>query len=241
MWSPSPSSSTGSHVTTSQTAPPLLHSPGVPVPPPHPSNAPTSHSVTTTFPSFPDIEVMVPDPSPRSRTPRRDTDPLFPALIPESHPPRLVISRLFRTSPPLPLPSSPPHLYTYPPSPSLRPGLSLWQVSPSSILTLSAPLSPVSPSFASSLYNSLARLTIVVGPAFLTFTTYLPPPPASPFCALPFLPITGPACHCGRSRPPLLLPFLPSSLPLSPLLPYPLSPLAAPRAPVAMGDPKRSC
>ena len=67
--------------------PPLPHSPGVPVPPPHPSNAPTSHSVTTTFPSFPDIEVMVPDPSPRSRTPRRDTDPLFTALIPEGHPP----------------------------------------------------------------------------------------------------------------------------------------------------------
>ena len=67
--------------------PPLPHSPGVPVPPPDPSTAPTSHSVTTTFPSFPHIEVLVPDPSPRSRTPRRDTDPLFPTLIPESHPP----------------------------------------------------------------------------------------------------------------------------------------------------------
>ena len=48
---------------------------------------PTFHSVTTTFPSFPHIEVPVPDPTPRSRTPRRDTDPLFPTLIPESHPP----------------------------------------------------------------------------------------------------------------------------------------------------------
>ena len=76
---------------------------------------------------------------------------------------------------------------------------------------------------------------------FSTNTTYLPPPPASSFCALPFLPITGPACHCGRFRLPLLLPLLPSSLPLSPLLPYPLSPLAAARALVAMGDPKRSC
>ena len=27
------------------------------------------------------------DPTPRSRTPRRDTDPLFPELIPDSHPP----------------------------------------------------------------------------------------------------------------------------------------------------------
>ena len=38
-------------------------------------------------PSFPHIEVPVPDPTPRSRTPRRDTDPLFSTLIPESHPP----------------------------------------------------------------------------------------------------------------------------------------------------------
>ena len=66
--------------------PPLPHSPGVPVPPPDSSNAPTFHSVTTTFPSFPHIEVPVPDPTPRSRTPRRDTDPPFPTLIPESHP-----------------------------------------------------------------------------------------------------------------------------------------------------------
>ena len=70
-----------------QPPPPLPHSPGVPVPPPDPSNAPTSRSVTTTFPSFPHIEVPVPDPTPRSRTPRRDTDPLFPTLIPDSHPP----------------------------------------------------------------------------------------------------------------------------------------------------------
>ena len=131
--------------------------------------------------------------------------------------------------------SSPPHLYTYPPSPSLRPGLSLWQVSPSSTLTLSASLPSASPSFASYFYNFLARLTIVV---VLTFTTYLPTPPASPFCALQFLPIRGPACHCGRSRLPLLLPLPPSSPPPSPLRPYSLSPLAAPRAPVAMGDPK---
>ena len=67
--------------------PPRPHSPAVPAPPPHPSNPPTSHSVTTTFPSFPGIEVAVPDPSPRSRTPRRDTDPLFSELIPERHPP----------------------------------------------------------------------------------------------------------------------------------------------------------
>ena len=47
--------------------PPLRpHSPAVPVPPPHPSNPPTSHSVTTTFPSFPGIEVAVPDPSSQS-------------------------------------------------------------------------------------------------------------------------------------------------------------------------------
>ena len=70
-----------------QPPPPLPHSPGVPVPPPDPSNTPTSHSVTTTFPSFPHIEVPVPDPTPRSRTPRRDTDPLFPTLIPDSYPP----------------------------------------------------------------------------------------------------------------------------------------------------------
>ena len=47
---------------------------------------PTSHSVTTTFPSFSDIEITVPDPSPPSRTPRRDTDLLFTALMPENHP-----------------------------------------------------------------------------------------------------------------------------------------------------------
>ena len=70
-----------------QPPPPLPHSPGVPVPPPDPSNTPISHSVTTTFPSFPHIEVPVPDPTPGSRTPRRDTDPLFPTLIPDSHPP----------------------------------------------------------------------------------------------------------------------------------------------------------
>ena len=51
------------------------------------STTPISHIVTTTFPSFPHIEVLVPDPTPRSRTPRRDTDPLFPELIPDSHPP----------------------------------------------------------------------------------------------------------------------------------------------------------
>ena len=67
--------------------PPLPHSPSIPVPPPDPSTAPTSHPVTTPFPSFPHIAVPVPDPTPRSRTPRRDTDPLFPALLPDSHPP----------------------------------------------------------------------------------------------------------------------------------------------------------
>ena len=67
---------------------PRPHSPAVPVPPPLPSNPPSScHSVTTTFPSFPAIEVAVPDPSPRSRTPRRDTDPLFSELIPVRHTP----------------------------------------------------------------------------------------------------------------------------------------------------------
>ena len=70
-----------------QPPPPLPHSPSVPVPPPDTSSAPISHIVTTTFPSFPHVEVLVPDPTPRSRTPRRDTDPLFPELIPDSHPP----------------------------------------------------------------------------------------------------------------------------------------------------------
>ena len=70
-----------------QPPPPLPHSPSVPVPPPDTSSTPISHIVTTTFPSFPHIEVLVPDPTPRSRTPRRDTDPLFPELIPDSHPP----------------------------------------------------------------------------------------------------------------------------------------------------------
>ena len=72
---------------TPQPPPPLPHSPSVPVPPPDTSSTPISHSVTTTFPSFPHIEVPVPDPTPRSRTPRRDTDPLFPTLIPDGHPP----------------------------------------------------------------------------------------------------------------------------------------------------------
>ena len=70
-----------------QPPPPLPHSPSVPVPPPDTSSTPISHIVTTTFPSFPHVEVLVPDPTPRSRTPRRDTDPLFPELIPDSHPP----------------------------------------------------------------------------------------------------------------------------------------------------------
>ena len=70
-----------------QPPPPLPHSPGVPVPPPDTSSAPIFHSVTTTFPSFRHIEVPVPDPTPRSRAPRRDTDPLFSTLIPDSHPP----------------------------------------------------------------------------------------------------------------------------------------------------------
>ena len=46
--------------------PPLPFSPAVPVPPPLPSTTPTSHSITATVPSSPDI----PDPSPRSRAPR---------------------------------------------------------------------------------------------------------------------------------------------------------------------------
>ena len=109
--------------------------------------------------------------------------------------------------------------------------------------SLSLHLSPLHPHLLHPLYTIFwARLTIVVGPAFPIFTTSLPPPSASPFCALQFLPISGPACHCGRSRLPLLLPLSPSSPPLSPLLPYSLSPslspLAAKRAPVAMGDPK---
>ena len=70
-----------------QPPPPLPHSPSVPVPPPDTSSTPISHIVTTTCPSFPHIEVLVPDPTPRSRTPRRDTDPPFPELIPDSHPP----------------------------------------------------------------------------------------------------------------------------------------------------------
>ena len=67
--------------------PPLPHSPSTPVPPPDPFTAPTFHPVTTPFPSFPHIAVPVPDPTPRSRTPRRDTNPLFPELIQGSHPP----------------------------------------------------------------------------------------------------------------------------------------------------------
>ena len=81
---PAPPDPTSPHP---QPPPPLPHSPSVPVPPPDTSSTPISHSVTTTFPSFPHIEVPVPDPTPRSRTPRRDTDPLFPTLIPDSHPP----------------------------------------------------------------------------------------------------------------------------------------------------------
>ena len=47
-------------------------------PPPFPSTTPTSHTIIATIPSSPDI----PGPSPRSRAPRRDTDPLFAELIP---------------------------------------------------------------------------------------------------------------------------------------------------------------
>ena len=87
MWSPSPPAPPDPMSPHPQPPPPLPHSPGVPVPPPDTSSAPIFHSVTTTFPSFPHIEVPVPDPTPRSRTPRRDTDPLFSTLIPDSHPP----------------------------------------------------------------------------------------------------------------------------------------------------------
>ena len=80
---PAPPDPTSPHP---QPPPPLPHSPSVPVPPPDTSSTPISHSVTTTFPSFPHIEVPVPDPTPRSRTPRRDTDPPFPTLIPDGHP-----------------------------------------------------------------------------------------------------------------------------------------------------------
>ena len=58
--------------------PPIPFSPAVPVPPPFPSTTPSSHSIIDNIPSAPDI----PDPSPRSRTPRRDTDLLFAELIP---------------------------------------------------------------------------------------------------------------------------------------------------------------
>ena len=81
---PAPPDPTSPHP---QPPPPLPHSPSVPVPPPDTSSTPIFHSVTTTFPSFPHIEVPVPDPTPRSRTPRLDTDPLFPTLIPDGHPP----------------------------------------------------------------------------------------------------------------------------------------------------------
>ena len=108
-----------------------------------------------------------------------------------------------------------------------------------------------------------ARLVIVAGPAFPISTLF------SNFTAI--LLFTGPACHCGRSRrvpppPSLHHPILaprpglslwqvpPSSPPLfnpSNFLSYlvysrlsstpPVSPLATPRAPAAMGDPKWSC
>ena len=93
---------------------------------------------------------------------------------------------------------------------------------------------------------SLTPLLFVTffGPAYHCGRSHLPHlhylPFTSPFLSLLLLPIRGPACHCGRSRLvfPLLLPVPASPLPFSPLLPYSFSPLAAPRAPVAMGDPK---
>ena len=142
------------------------------------------------------------------------------------------LSTCFPPHPPLIFIPTPPHPHHS--GPACHCGRS--RQDPSS-LSLHLPPS-ASPSITSSLYPFLARLTIVVGLAFPTFTTYPSPPPASPFCSLLFLPIRAPACHCGRSRLPLLLPLPASSPPFSPLFPYSLSPLAAPCAPVAMVDPK---
>ena len=111
--------------------------------------------------------------------------------------------------------SSIPCSHLYPLSLS-RPGLSLWQVPPgllppsptslslffSHILHSYLPLYPLSTSFI------LARLVIVIGPALLPLF-YLPSLSTSPSYRLHFSLIypcyfisSGPACHCGRSRPP---------------------------------------
>ena len=83
----------------------------------------------------------------------------------------------------------------------------------------------------------LARLTIVASPASSIFTTYPSPPPSTPFCSSPLearlVIVAGPAWSSPSTSRPCLF-----SLSFSPLSPYSLSPLAAPRAPVAMGDPK---
>ena len=77
MWSSSPSSSLCTRFPTcTKTASP--RAPSLQLSRPLPSTTPTSQSITATIPSSPDIL----DPSPRSRTPRRDTDPLFAELIP---------------------------------------------------------------------------------------------------------------------------------------------------------------
>ena len=107
------------------------------------------------------------------------------------------------------------HLYTLSLS---RPGLSLWQVPPGLLppsptsLSLSCshihhcylPLYPLTTSFI------LARLVIEIGPALsLPLFIYLPPISTPPSYRLHFSLIypcyyisSGPACHCGRSRPP---------------------------------------
>ena len=114
---------------------------------------------------------------------------------------------------------------TSPSSPSSRPGLSLWQVPPRSLLTL--PTSPPFWIFDLQIFASTsARLVIVAGPASLFLTAYHF---TSFYHSLLSLPIRGPACHCGRSR--LVFSFYLPPLPLSPSFPpYSLSLLLPPRA-----------
>ena len=115
------------------------------------------------------------------------------------------------------------------------------------------PASPLIPPSSSYLLPPIpiipARLVIVAGLFHILFIPFFGPAvPPSPLSLLTLhLPLPLPSAPSGsspseaRSRLPLLLPLPASSPPFSPLLPYSLSPLAAPRAPVAMVDPKRSC
>ena len=102
---------------------------------------------------------------------------------------------------------------TIPPSsPSLRPGLSSWQIPPRSLLTpFSLPLHLHPFVFPSSkIVFTLARLVIVAGPTSFILPAYHF---TSFFHSLLSLPIRGPTCHCGRSR--LVFPFYLPSLSLS--------------------------